>query len=372
MSKVESVSRAFGAPMRYIQGPGEFDNLENYTHVYGSKVCIVIDGFLFEDFKKRLDKIFQNSKSTFEAVKFCGECSRAEIERVLEIAKKACADVIVGVGGGKTLDTIKAASDSLNLPRIIVPTSASSDAPTSSISIIYSPEGVHEGAIKHKRGTDLVLMDSSIISKAPVRLFVAGMGDAIATMFEANANKQSDSPNFIGKGYRSCKMSIAIANLCFDMILKDGVKAKRDIENGLCTEAVENIIEANTLLSGLGFENTGCCTAHGIHAGLSEIPESHNILHGEKVAFGVICQMILENASDDLIDKVMNFFISVGLPVTLHDVNVEPTSENIRIITEKVYNKNPYVHNEPFKVTFEQVQDAILAADALGFLYKNK
>ncbi|HQJ36789.1 MAG TPA: glycerol dehydrogenase [Bacillota bacterium] len=366
---VSTSTRAFGSPMRYIQGPGEYNNIETYTSAYGEKAFFLIDGFLFEGINKRLAEIYSNTGSEYVAEKFAGECCKTEVDRVTEIIKKSNACVVVAMGGGKTMDTGKIAANDMGLPLIIAPTSASTDAPTSAMSVLYTDTGEYIGSVRHKRNADMVLIDTEVISKAPLRLFVSGMGDAMATYFEARANEKSDSANYIGKGYRRCKAAMAIAKLAYDILLEDGIKAIRALKCGACTEAVENVIEANTLLSGLGFENAGCSAAHGIHAGLTELPGTHKYLHGEKVAFGVLCQMIMENTEEEEVEKIVDFFIKIGLPVTLEQLGVEATRENISVIANKVALHNPLIKAEPFLITEQFVHDAIVAANETGKHY---
>ena len=365
---LSSSTRAFGSPLRYIQGPGEFGRLPHYTAPYG-KACVLIDGFLYEDLNQRLGEAYLGSNADFVSIKFNGECCDDEVARVKDIAKKKNISVFVGVGGGKTLDTAKLCADDMTMPLIIMPSSASTDAPVSEIAVIYKINGEYIGSRKMKKNADLVLVDSEIIAKSPRRLFVAGMGDALATWLEAQACAFSDSPNYIGSGCRRTRAGMAIAKASWDILFADGYSALVALENGVVTEALENVIEANTLLSGLGFLNTGLATAHGIHSGLTALPETHSYLHGEKVAFGVVCQMVLENTSPDVVDKVMHFMVAIGLPVTLGDLNVNATPENITIIAKKT-TAGPLIHQEPFVVTENQVYAAIVAADALGKKYK--
>jgi len=364
-----TLSRGFGCPLKYIQGPGEFDNLEKYTSVSGKKALFIIDAFLFDKLSARVEKMYAGTESTPMCVKFAGECCWKEIKRICAIAREFGAEVVVGVGGGKTMDTAKMVAEEENLVKFIVPTSASTDAPTSALSVMYTEEGEHDGSIHHRRHADLVLMDTEIVMTAPVRLFVAGMGDALATHFEAEAIYNSDSLNHIGVGYKCTKAAMAISKLSYDIIMEKGEFAKMSVECGSLNAAVEDVIEANTLLSGLGFENTGCACAHGIHAGLTALEATHKYLHGEKVAFGIAVQLVLENRPMEEIDKVMRFMVNVGLPVTLEQFDVEPTAENIEVIANKTVNLNPLVHYEPFETNMSNVTAAIYAADALGKKY---
>jgi len=174
---VENTTRAFGCPLRYIQGYGEFSNLASYTAKFG-RACFIIDGFLFEKLNERLKTVYKDGSGNFLSVCFKGECWDGEIERIAKIARGNGISVIVGVGGGKTLDTAKLCADELGLPVIIVPSSASNDAPVSEIAVLYTESGEYIGSRKLKRNAELVLVDSEIIAQSPRRLFIAGMGDA--------------------------------------------------------------------------------------------------------------------------------------------------------------------------------------------------
>lgn len=110
------------------------------------------------------------------------------------------------------------------------------------------------------------------------------------------------------------------------MLLENGLKAVQAASKNLVTEALEDVIEANTLMSGgLGVENNGCAGAHSICEGISTLPEDRKTFHGEKVGFGVICQLIAENAAPDLLNEVLGFCVQIGLPVTLEDLYIENT-----------------------------------------------
>jgi glycerol dehydrogenase len=369
MSTSPNHVRGYGSPGRYFQGPGLLSELHKYTSLYGKKVFAVIDVFFFDAYTKKYKEIFAATDSDIMTEKFGGEVTEKEIIRVTEVAKPFAPDIIVGIGGGKTLDTAKAVADNFHVPVIIAPTTASTDAPCSALSVIYKDNGEHSHPRHYVGSPNVVLMDSDVITKAPIRFLVSGMGDALSTYFEARANDESDSPNYISGGYRRPKVAMAIAKLCYDILLEDGVKAKLAAEAGVCTEAVENIIEANTLLSGLGFENTGCAGAHSVGDGITALPEGAKTLHGERCAFGVVCQLLSEGRGMDEIEEVIFFNLSVGLPVTLEDMGIEPTESNIRTIAE--VSMKSFWDAEPFITNPDEVYRVIVAANVMGHYYKD-
>lgn len=296
---------------------------------------------------------------------FGGECTDAEVARIAEAAGKGGAATILGAGGGKALDAARAAAVDLRLPFVSCPTVASTDAPCSAISIIYSEKGVFERARLHPVNPVLVLVDTEVIAQAPVRTLVAGMGDALSTMFEAKACVAAGKPNTRGG---SCTLgALALAELCYRTLLADGVDALEAAKKNNVTPALERIIEANTLLSGLGFESAGLAAAHGVHNALTAAPGTHAYLHGEKVAFGVIVQLLLEKAEKSLVDEVLGFCRSVGLPTTLTGIGCEGLSDRVLAeVAELAVLPDGLIHNEPFLVTAPMVAEAIREADAAG------
>ena len=211
-------------------------------------------------------------------------------------------------------------------------------------------------------------MDTDIIVAAPVRLIVSGMGDALATYFETRACMRSNTTSCMGGSVS--KTAMALSELCFKTLMEDGAKALLAVNAGACTPAVENIIEANTYLSGIGFESGGIAAAHAIHNGLTCIEETHGMYHGEKVAFGVLSQLVLENVSTEDLEEVVEFCINIGLPVTFEELGIKKLDEEkLMEAATLACAEGDTAHNMPFEVTPETVFAAIKAADAYGKYY---
>ncbi len=357
------MARVFISPSKYLQGPGELDRLGEYTKVYGNKALVIISAGGLKRFGERVDASFAAAGAELVYDNFNGECSQAEIDRLVAVLKNCGADVVVGLGGGKIFDTAKAVAAAVDLPVVIVPTIAATDAPCSALSVIYTDDGQFKEYQFFKQNPNLVLMDTEVIAKSPVRLTVSGMGDALATYFEARACTRSDAGTCAGGKVTGAAM--ALARLCYDTLMSDGVKAKLALEAGACTESVEKVIEANTLLSGLGFESAGLAGAHAIHNGMTAMEETHAYYHGEKVAFGTLTQLVLENAPE--LYEVLDFCVEVGLPVTFAQLGVEDASyERVLEVAKLACSDADTLHNMPFEVTPEKVAAAMLAADAYG------
>ena len=357
------MARVFISPSKYVQGAGELDRLGEYTKVYGKKALVISSAGGKKRFGERVEASLVAAGVECAFDEFNGECSQAEIDRLVEVLKGTGSDVVLGVGGGKIFDTAKAVAAAVDVPVVVVPTIAATDAPCSALSVIYTDEGQFREYQFFKQNPNLVLMDTEVIAKSPVRLTVSGMGDALATYFEARACKRSDAGTCAGGKVTSAAM--ALARLCYETLMSDGVKAKLALEAGACTESVEKVIEANTLLSGLGFESAGLAGAHAIHNGMTAMPETHAFYHGEKVAFGTLTQLVLENA--DELYEVLDFCVEVGLPVTFAQLGVADASyERVLEVARLACADNDTLHNMPFEVTPEKVANAMLAADAYG------
>lgn len=315
---------------------------------------------------------FNEAHMGFQVHLFAGECTDAEVNAIASAVRAAGSATIIGAGGGKTLDAARAAAADLQLPFVACPTIASTDAPCSAVAIIYDASGVFVRARILPRNPALVLVDTQIIAQAPVRTLIAGMGDALSTMFEAKACVRSGALNVRGG---SCTLAaMAMAELCYRTLLADGAQALADARANRVTPALERIIEANTLLSGLGFESAGLAAAHGVHNGLTAVPGSHAFMHGEKVAFGVLTQLMLEEADEATVDEVLQFCQSVGLPTTLREIGcAELSGTMLAAVAARATTPGELIHNEPFTVTAAMVEAAILAADARGrgFARKN-
>lgn len=349
-------------PGRYIQGPktigqigAEIERLGESAFILSSPYCT-----------KNIVPQFRQSLKKRMPVKieiFGGECSDDEIARQVSMAGEA--DVIVGIGGGKTLDTAKLVATELKKAMIIVPSIAASDAPCSALSVIYTPEGEFQRLHFLPRNPDTVLIDTEIIVNSPVRYISAGMGDALATWFEAESCLRSCEQRNGDCG--SLLTAYEMARLCFTTLMEYGIQARGDCRAKRLTPAVEHIVEANTLLSGVGFESGGVAAAHAINEAFTTLEETRQCLHGELVAFGTLASLFLTGKTEDMIDRVYRFTKAVGLPTTLEDINLPLLSdERLMKLSDIACLPDSIIHNEPLTITSALVFDAIRRADKEG------
>ncbi|MGB4658218.1 MAG: glycerol dehydrogenase [Mobilitalea sp.] len=371
--------KAFICPTKYVQGENELLNLGYFVQIYGTSALLIAHPDDILRIKGKLEETALKFKISFVESNFQGECSRQEVSRLQTLAKEKGCSCTIGLGGGKAIDTAKCVAEGNSL--IICPTIAATDAPTSHSAVLYSPEGAFDDYAYFKQSPDVVLIDTTVIANAPSRFLVSGMGDALSTYFEARANVQSYSNVNAGLpcGYREgvcgeakgTNAAFALASLCYQTLLSDGVKAKIACDANIVTPSLENIIEANILLSGLGFESGGLAAAHAIHDGLTILEGTHKYYHGEKVAFGTLAQLMLENAPMAELKEVLDFCLSVGLPISLADIGVTSiTDEELMEVAKKACIPEESIHAMPFPVTVESVMAAIKAADQLGKSYR--
>lgn len=371
--------KAFICPTKYVQGEDELLNLGYFVKTFGESALLIAHPDDVTRVKDKLDKTSEKFGIKFVESGFKGECSRQEVARLQEVAKENQCACTIGLGGGKAIDTAKCVAKGEAL--IIVPTIAATDAPTSHSAVLYTPDGAFDDYAYFKQSPSVVLIDTTVIAKAPTRFLVSGMGDALSTYFEARATANSYSnvnaglPCGAREGLcspaKGTNTALALAKLCYETLLSDGVKAKVSSDCNLVTPALENIIEANILLSGLGFESGGLAAAHAIHDGLTILEGTHKYFHGEKVAFGTLAQLVLENAPEEEINQVLDFCLEVGLPVCLSDIGVDEISEEELIeVAEKSCIAEESVHSMPFPISVESVAAAIITADRLGRNYK--
>lgn len=358
------MKKALLLPRKFVMGRGVISETGAYAATLGKRAVVIwgtkTKAAAGEDALKSLT----DAGIEYKDIHFNGECTKAEARRIAGEAKGCC--MVIGLGGGKAIDCAKAAAIYEGLPHIIIPTVASNDSPTSACTVWYDDEHVCTGFDLWTSNPDYIIVDTEIIANAPLRYFIAGIGDAASTWFEAEASYASRAVTCSG-GVPTLTV-MAMAKLCNDVLMEYGLAAIEAVKAHAVTPAVEKVVEATTLLSGIGWESGGLTTAHQMANALPALHETHALLHGEKVSFGLMTQLCLDDSlSVDLIEHTATFLAKAGLPVTLADANIDKVPDaKLREFADSLVCDGSFVHNHNFRAEGGDIYDAMKAADALG------
>ncbi|HCJ01585.1 MAG TPA: glycerol dehydrogenase [Clostridiales bacterium] len=359
--------KAFICPTKYVQGEDELLNLGYFVKTFGKKALLIADPFALSLVKDKLAATAEKYKIEFVSAGdiFKGECSRTVVAKLQEVAKENKCACTIGLGGGKAIDTSKCVA--AGNPLIICPTIAATDAPTSHSAVLYTDDHEFDDYAYFRQSPSVVLIDLNVIANAPARFLVSGMGDALATYFEARACWRTGART-MARGNCS-HTSLAMAKLCYDLLLEHSAKALEAVDRNEVNQDLENVVEACIYLSGFGAICGGLAAAHAINDGLGAVPQIHanGTSHGEKVAFGLIAQLILEKAPEEEWNTVLDYIHAVGLPSTLADLGVtEFVEADIRRAAKIAASPKEFTKNVRADITADEVYEAILAADKAG------
>lgn len=349
-------------PSRYVQGAGALATLDAELARLGTRAACLVD----RNVSGMLEPLLaRDGRVALQVRAIDAACTERSIRETVDWIHSTGADIVVSFGGGKVIDTGRAAADDARLAFACVPTVAASDAPCSALAVIYDETGrvVHDRFVR--RNPDLVLLDTSVIVRAPVRFFVAGIGDALATYYEAEACRRAWARNLCGG--RGTALAFEAAKLCRDLLFAHAAQAVADCRDQIVTPDFDATLEATVLLSGIGFESGGVAAAHAIHHGLADLPSSHSLLHGEKVAIGVLTSLFLSTVADDERQRVFRFCHTVGLPTRLAQVNVDVSDHAaLATVAARACRAGEIIHNEPYPVEPAMVVAALQAMDRYG------
>ncbi|MGD1815870.1 MAG: glycerol dehydrogenase [Pleomorphochaeta sp.] len=360
--------KIMGFPLIYKQGENIIDSLGTELLIFGTKAFIVSDPFIKNLYSERLSNSLNKGKIESYFVDFSGETNPEELDRISLKCKELGYDFVIGFGGGKSQDAAKAIKMNLNIPVVIIPTIASNDAATSRLIITYTKEGKFIGPRTMKTNPEAIFVDTSILIKAPIRYLIAGIGDALATYFEAMQCDASHVENFFG-GERT-EAALSIAKTCYEVVIKNAKEAVEAAKIGTINNAFDSIIEANVLLSGLGFEGCGVAGAHGISQGYTFI-DGLKALHGEEVAVALLTQLVIEKRDGQFMNEMLSFYKSIGLPLSLTDLGIDEIKEEyIDLISEFASRKQSRTQNINSLITKEIVKKAIFEAEKIVQEYK--
>ena len=358
--------KTIGFPGRYIQGPDAVQHLpELLTEFSLSKPIVLMDDLVRASVGDLLLKPLSAAGIQTTLLRFAGECTSEAIEQLALESERTQADVVIGYGGGKTIDAAKGIAKAHNLRLIIVPTIASNDSPTSRLIVLYDDQHRVTRVDRLTRNPDVVLVDTAIIARAPARFFAAGLGDALSKKFEATQCHLAGGKNFFGT--QSLATARLLAERCYDTIIEFGLPALKQIQDyGTPNESVERAVEASVLLSGLGFESGGLSLSHALTRGFSAHPVMSTFLHGETVAFGSIVQLVAEERPQTEVQAHIDFCHSLGLPITLAQLGATNATAAEVLQMATLTAAAPYIGNLAPAADANRIAQCINRADALG------
>lgn len=308
-------------PGRYVQGRQALQTLSDEVERLGGPAFLLCDEFAASRLGETLRSVFAGSGGVAGLQTLTGANSESLARYHAGLLGESGAKLIVGVGGGKVIDAAKAAAEEAGCPLIVVPTAASTDAPCSSVSVMQHEDGRFSHYRFLRSGPACVLVDTGVIAAAPPRMLVAGIGDALSTWFEAEEASLQGWANVAGT--RPSGFALAVARECFETVTAHALPALQELREDKTGESFERIVEANILLSGIGFESGGLGTAHAIQNGLATLPQCRGVLHGELVNIGLLAMLRLGKTGPGLFAQVRDLGAALGLPVRLADIGLE-------------------------------------------------
>jgi glycerol dehydrogenase-like iron-containing ADH family enzyme len=285
-----------------------------------------------------------------------GECTYKNIDSLTETASEGQADLIIGIGGGKALDTAKVVAEKASLPLITVPTIASTCAATTLLSVIYTEQGDYDSVCLLNNPPVHILIDTEIIAKAPSRYLWAGIGDTISKYYEVEITTRGKRLS------QSASMGKELSRLCVNPLIEYGVKALKSNDSGEVSfeleEVVLNIIITTGIVSMVVGEEYASACAHGLFYGLTILEQiEKNHLHGEVVAYGVLVLLMIDGQEKEL-KRLYKFYKSIKLPVSLADIDVTNDKEYLEPVLHKAVNTED-VAKMPYAVTKQMFLEAI-------------
>ena len=346
-----------GAPSEYILQEGIFEQLEAKLVERGFRKVLVVHGQRSWAAAKPFLPAFQQVQA--EEYTYSGECSLKEIEEIAELVKEKSIDAILGVGGGKVLDIVKAASHLTHQPHVLIPTLASNCSPWTPISVIYDEFGAFVRYDIYPVSASLVLIEPRILLKAPLNMLIAGIGDTLAKWYEADVQMAGIENKPV-----PLQISHNTARQCKDLLLQHSAGAITAAKTGKLNadfiKVAETIIMLGGMVGGFGDHYGRIAGAHSIHNGLTALAETHHALHGEKVAYGILAQLALEDKWEE-IEQLVPFYQQLGLPRSLTALGITAVNDEVLSqIAEKSTAPEESIHVMPIgEITPTNVSMAI-------------
>ncbi|MUH00982.1 iron-containing alcohol dehydrogenase [Scytonema sp. UIC 10036] len=360
------------APAKVLRGSNILAQATDAISTLGSRPLIVggnalrqaASGQSTSALQLHLQPLLQHKQLQNVTAYYTPDCSEASLKSLQKAAKEHKADVIIGVGGGKALDTAKLLAHQLQLPVVTIPTSAATCAAWTALSNVYSHEGAFLYDVALERCPDLLVLDYDLVQTAPQHTLIAGIGDALAKWYEASVSSGHSEQTLIIAAVQQARV---LRDILFQ---KSGTAIKQ-----LGSEAWREVVDATVLLAGVigGLGGAQCRTvaAHAVHNGLTHISKGSGSIHGDKVAYGILVQLRLEEMiqgnqlATAARQQLLKFYAEIGLPQKLNDLGLgNITLTQLQTAAEIALAPNSDIHRLPFKVSLEQLMAAMVSTTA--------
>ncbi len=351
------------APAKVIRGASVLQASGAEIARLGSRPLIITGDRTLATTQQHLQPILAAPQLHVAQANYGADCCETSIKSLRKSAKEHKADVIIGIGGGKALDTAKLVAHQMQLPVVTIPTSAATCAAWTALSNVYSQAGAFLYDVALSRCPDLLILDYDLIQTAPQRTLVAGIGDAIAKWYEASVSSGHSQQTLI-------IAAVQQARVLRDILLQKSVTALPEPGSEIWREVVDATVLLAGVIGGLGGAQCRTVAAHAVHNGLTHICGRHSI-HGEKVAYGILVQLRLEEMvlgnqlAASARQQLLKFYAEIGLPQKLGDLGLgNITLSELQTSAEIALAPNSDIHRLPFKVSLEQLMAAMVSTTA--------
>ncbi len=351
------------APTKVIRGYGILAESSQFIKKLGNRPLLVAGKNSFSFVQAQLQPMIDVKELDFAKCYYTPDCSEASLTALQKAAKEHKANVIVGVGGGKALDTAKLLAHQLQLPVVTIPTSAATCAAWTSLSNVYSEAGAFLYDVGLASCPDLLILDYELIETAPQRTLIAGIGDAIAKWYEASVSSGHSEQTLI-------IAAVQQARVLRDILLQKSAAALRSPGSEIWCQVVDATVLLAGVIGGIGGAQCRTVAAHAVHNGLTHVCGRDSI-HGEKVAYGILVQLRLEEMlqGNQLAaaarQQLLKFYAEIKLPQKLADLGLgEITLTQLQNVAQITLAPSSDIHRLPFSVSLEQLMAAMVSTTA--------
>ncbi len=344
-------------PARVYGGNGVLADLGPAVSRTASRVAIVTGATAWRAAATAVESTLSTAGVATEVLFYGKQVSESTLESLCFEARGV--DAIVGVGGGKALDAAKLAAHRLEVPAYMVPTSAATCAAWTALSNVYSDEGGWLYGVPLEQGPRAVFLDHGLVLDAPVRLLAAGVADAMAKWYE------SDSAVDLGSADATSTGAVELSHHLHKQLVRHAKAALSGDRAAGVRVADLNVILTGAV-SGLGGSMCRSVAAHAVANGLTHLPGASCSLHGEKVAFGLLVQFVLQDRDLSEIEEFIAFLADLRLPLTLESLGLPDTRAALDRAVAVAMAPDSTLHRLPVAVDAHTLGRAILEADALA------